>query len=801
MAIATLSPIQITYVQQINTKLVLETQKRAYLDDSWGSSSLVTKDSTWSGAGENFASSTYAYPTTDKTTAFQSWTNTSGGSTITLIRQRYKTETIKHKQMLVQFDTSGIEGTITGATLRVYATGGGSTAASVDVSKINASWSASTVAWNNKPDMTTLLSEQALPLTSWTAFDVSNALDGYGFALYDDLYGNNQKLKEIPKTGNLAPQLLVTYTPYNSRVSVTDSVEMNGTAQGTVTLERYNDSYTHTVKVSLGTESQTFEDVETTVSFTLPSSWINQVTNASKGVATVSCWTYDTNGNQVGAVSSATFYAVVPESIVPSVTLTGASVNENEAVNGWGILLQGYSRVKLIATGTAGTGATVGSYTFSGSGVSQSGADNECTSNVLSVSGSQTWQVTVTDSRGRTATASFTAEITPYFAPALSVFEACRCLQDGTRDDFNGTYGRAQGTYSFASCGGNNTALGVIAYSQYGYSTATTVTDEAESGTLYQFGNGNLDLTKTYVVSMTVTDALGASSTAQAVINITTGSLFLGLNGDRISFGKPVSRAGLDCHFPAYFRDTVTLEGEYPDIQCIASAGGHNAIYRGKYLGTEVTSDQWSAIKAGTFENLYIGDYWTIGDMNYRIAAFDYYLGMGDTECTTHHVTIVPDTGFYTHAMNSSNSASGAYVGSKMYTEGLDDAKTTINNAFGASHILSHRTILQNAISGNCASGASWYDSTVELMTERNVVGSAVFGHAANGTTISNDSSVDHAQFPLFTYRRDLIANRQTYWLRDFVAQSFFPVVYERGAITYDGANGVYWVRPSFSIC
>lgn len=797
MAIITLSPSQIAYVQQINTKVVQERQIRGSLDDSWGSSTLTTKSSTWSGTGDNFSSASYVYPTTDKSTAWGSWSTTSQ-----LIRTRDKTETIKHKQMLVQFDTSGIEGTITGATLRFYATSGGSTAASVDVSKITEAWSTSTVTWSNKPDMTTILSEQSLPLTTWTAFDVSGALDGYGFALYDDAYGDNQKLKEIPKTGNLAPQLLVTYTPYNSRISaVTESVEMNGTAQGTVTLEKYNDSYTHTVKVSLGTESQTFENVDTTVSFTLPASWIYQVTNASKGVATVSCWTYDTSGNQVGAVSSATFYAVVPEGIVPSATLTGMPINENEAVNGWGILLQGYSKIKLTSTGTAGTGATVTSYTFSGSGVSQSGADYECTSNVLSSSGEQTWQVTVTDSRGRTATASFVGEITPYFAPALSVFEAYRCLEDGTRDDFNGTYGRAQGTYSFASCNGNNTATGTIKYNQYGYSYATTVTEGADSGTLYQFGNGGIDLTKSYVVTMTVTDALGASTSAQAVINITTGSLFIGLNGDRISFGKPVSRAGLDCHFPAYFRDTVTLEGEYPDIQCIASAGGHNAIYRGKYLGDEVTDEQWSAISAGTFENLYIGDYWTIGNMNYRIAAFDYYYGSGDTNCTTHHVTIVPDTGFYTGAMNSSGTASGAYVGSKMYKEGLANAKTTINDAFGSSHILNHRVLLQNAVSSTVATGASWYDSTVELMTERNVVGNSVYGGAANGTTINNVAAIDNVQFPLFAYRYDLIANRQTYWLRDFVSSSFFSVIYERGTITYDTATGVYWVRPSFSIC
>lgn len=39
------------------------------------------------------------------------------------------------------------------------------------------------------------------------------------------------------------------------------------------------------------------------------------------------------------------------------------------------------------------------------------------------------------------------------------------------------------------------------------------------------------------------------------------------------------------------------------------NAGAHNAIYRGKNLGTSVTSAQWAAIANDTFIDLYIGDY------------------------------------------------------------------------------------------------------------------------------------------------------------------------------------------------
>lgn len=237
-------------------------------------------------------------------------------------------------------------------------------------------------------------------------------------------------------------------------------------------------------------------------------------------------------------------------------------------------------------------------------------------------------------------------------------------------------------------------------------------------------------------------------------------------------------------------------------INAIATtgAGAHNAIYRGKSLGTAVTEAQWAAIKAGTFEDMYIGDYWTIGGVTYRIAAFDYYLTTGDTACNTHHVTLVPDANMYTHVMNDTNITTGAYVGSKMYTEGLTQAKTTINSAFGEAHILNHRQYLQNAVTDGYASGGSWYDSTVELMTEQNVYGGKVFGNQLNGTALPNSYTVDKSQYPLFTFRPDMQSNRQWFWLRDVVSASGFARVADHGFASCHDASYADGVRPAFSI-
>ena len=246
-----------------------------------------------------------------------------------------------------------------------------------------------------------------------------------------------------------------------------------------------------------------------------------------------------------------------------------------------------------------------------------------------------------------------------------------------------------------------------------------------------------------------------------------------------------------------YYDGSKTLAYPVP----MSNAGFHNSVYRGKYLGTAVTDTQWTAIGNGTFEDLYIGDYWTIGGINYRIAAFDYYYRTGDTSCDTHHVVLVPDVIMYTHVMNDTNITDGAYVGSKMYTEGLTQAKTTINNAFGSAHILNHRQLLCNATANGYESGHAWYDSTVELMTEQNVYGCKIFGNQTNGTGWAYNYTIDKSQYPLFTFRPDMISNRQWFWLRDVASAAYFAVGYSNGFAFADYASYAVGVRPAFSIC
>lgn len=226
-------------------------------------------------------------------------------------------------------------------------------------------------------------------------------------------------------------------------------------------------------------------------------------------------------------------------------------------------------------------------------------------------------------------------------------------------------------------------------------------------------------------------------------------------------------------------------------------AAAHNCIYRGKNLGTSVTAEQYAAISSGKFTDLYIGDYWVIKGVTYRIAAFDYYYNCGDTNFTKHHVVIVPDTSLYKAQMNTSNVTTGGYTGSAMYKSNLAQAKTTIKAAFGSAHVLTKRELLTNAANGNTPSGWAWFDSDVELMNEVQVYGSVAWGaHDGNGYNVASGDG----QFPLFMFDRTKLHNREDYWLRDVSSATTFSYVSGNGCANYTNASASVGVRPAFCI-
>jgi len=271
------------------------------------------------------------------------------------------------------------------------------------------------------------------------------------------------------------------------------------------------------------------------------------------------------------------------------------------------------------------------------------------------------------------------------------------------------------------------------------------------------------------------------------------------VNGDDVADYVNSSRIynGLDTTAKTTVRAINEVNGK---IMIFPNAGSHNSIYRGKYLGNAVTEAQYVAIAAGTFDDMYIGDYWTINGVNWRIAHFDYWLHCGDTETTTHHVVVVPDTILYSANMNETNTTEGGYLLSKMrggitYQGNLAQAKTIIESAFGSAHILSHRELLSSASGSSGATAWTWADSTVDLINEVMAYGCKVWANAGY------DVGIDKEQLALFRHDVSRLTTRAVWWLRSADSSADFACVNLNGNATGNGASYSRGVRPAFALC
>lgn len=269
------------------------------------------------------------------------------------------------------------------------------------------------------------------------------------------------------------------------------------------------------------------------------------------------------------------------------------------------------------------------------------------------------------------------------------------------------------------------------------------------------------------------------------------------------------------------------------------NAAAHNGIFRGKdlkYLGVEEICKR---ISNGTFEDLYIGDYFDItistsygGSEVVRciLAGFNIYINNGNVAVTKNHAVIVPKNCFKTTAKMNTTSTTGkssntlntsdlkAYAGCDMHNIVLPVYADAIRTVIGESHLLRRKSLLTKDVSETLSSmagggftGASsdydWYDVELQLLSEIQVYGSNICSSS------SYDVGLDNLQLPLFaldpttkicgTNGKDscTTATRKQYWLRNVVSHNRFANVNHWGVSASQQANDLFGVRPFFCIC
>ena len=294
------------------------------------------------------------------------------------------------------------------------------------------------------------------------------------------------------------------------------------------------------------------------------------------------------------------------------------------------------------------------------------------------------------------------------------------------------------------------------------------------------------------------------------------------------AYSKALTAAEISQNYEKDVKRYVDGEPDFPaedETEWITGiAENHNNIFRGDDLfakGYDI-NDICAMIADGSFSDIYIGDYFIlsgsienvpcfveqIGDdgakslvestqtvtynTKFRIAGLDTYLNTGDTAFTAHHAVIVPDNVIGSNRMNGTNVTTGGYVGSFMFASVLPVYNTHFDSKLN-NHLLTHREILSNSVTGNQASGWVWANVKINMMSEPEVYGSNLWGN-------KYDAGVNYRQFPLFRIASKYICNRSWCWLNAVAGANDFVAMTSNGNATRNGAGVALAVCPCFCI-
>lgn len=313
---------------------------------------------------------------------------------------------------------------------------------------------------------------------------------------------------------------------------------------GTLTVVKPGNGYTFRFSYAFGGASGTLESGDVrqvshaagraVYRWRVPEELAQQIPDALRGTGTMSMAVYS-GAEQVGSVQTA-FAAYVPPSMAPTASVQVSAVSDNTAVSGWGVCVQGLSRVQYTVTAAGAGGASVQACRFTCGGQTVAGLSGKTAP--IAAAGTLIPSAVVTDSRGRSVTAESEAvTVYAYHRPTLAA-EVIRCKAGGTAAE-DGAYLKVTGTASCASVGGRNTVQVRVRWRPAGgsWSGYTTLVSGAET-----------------VVG-------GVRTVRQLLPPVSPVTLHLHSGGRGAAFGKRSTGEALECAWPAVFYGDVEVSG------------------------------------------------------------------------------------------------------------------------------------------------------------------------------------------------------------------------------------------------
>ena len=378
--------------------------------------------------------------------------------------------------------------------------------------------------------------------TVWVASGtttVSHNADGSKSISVSASFNNADRGTYLPTTGSCSGSLKLTAIPRATTPSIDkpsldcgNAIKISGTSASS--------NFSHKVYVTRnGTKIQigTIASGTTTPSFsyTIPTDWEKNIPDSTSGIATFTLETIS-GSTSVGSKSvNATIK--VRSGVVPSIGTVSIS-DTNSICAGIGQYVQSQSKLKFSIATSGNQGSTITSVSTKFNNQTYTGST--FTTQAIQNSGTLTYTITVTDSRGRTATKSGSVSVVAYNPPSLTNVSAKRANSGYAVDESSGTYALLHFKVGFTSLSSKNATSFYIQYRASGATTWTKINSWANNYTLnqdYKAGNLFTSTTTTYEIAFGVKDKFMSDYSWQIVTVTPTYTLInFGKDGKSLTF-------------------------------------------------------------------------------------------------------------------------------------------------------------------------------------------------------------------------------------------------------------------------
>lgn len=362
--------------------------------------------------------------------------------------------------------------------------------------------------------------------------------------------------------------------PRASSISVSGST-MDSTI--TIQISKAESSFTHTLVWSFGNENGTIVSQTSNLSVTwtpLSKQLASQIPNSESGTGTLTCITY--NGNTEVGKKSINFTLKVPSDVRPSISAFTSSIASTKP-SGCGLYVKNNSTVQWAVSASGIYGSTIRKCVISGPNLSYTSTISSrsymATSATLTTCGTKIYTVTITDSRGRTATKTQSIYVSDYNPPTITSITSFRSNADGSMNG-SGQYVTHQLNASFYTLGNNNN-IKIKAYSKkrsdatYSESNSVIVKDDESDRTsyTYTYKDASFAVDTAYDFKIVISDSVGQY--AMFYTNVGTKNVPLNISGDNSSIAiggfaqKQADNKGLfRCEWAASFASSPQVDSD-----------------------------------------------------------------------------------------------------------------------------------------------------------------------------------------------------------------------------------------------